>query len=103
MELRAHDEVGAIAGPTGLLPRYQDLRLLFKQDLGRDYSVEAYREQFAVRVPESLAKIDRLFKIYSERVLDTPPRVFELLNQQRQRLEEARSTYGDRIPPDALQ
>ncbi|MBC7186632.1 MAG: phosphoenolpyruvate carboxykinase (GTP), partial [Calditrichaeota bacterium] len=102
MELRAHDDVGAIAGPTGLLPRYEDLRRLFKQVLGRDYPIDAYREQFAVRVPESIAKIDRLLKIYSERVLDTPARLFELLSQQRQRLQEARSIHGDRIAPDAL-
>jgi phosphoenolpyruvate carboxykinase (GTP) len=102
MELRAHDQVGTRACPTGLLPRYEDLRLLFKQVLGKDYSVEAYRQQFAVRIPENLAKIDRLFKIYSERVPDTPRRVFELLGQQRERLEDARRKHGDRILPEEL-
>ncbi len=102
MELRAHDEVGAIAGPTGLLPKYEDLRQLFKQVLGRDYSLRAYRQQFAVRVPEHIAKIARLLKIYTERVHDTPPRVFQLLAEQRQRLEELRRKHGDRVPPDHL-
>ncbi len=102
MELRAHDEVGAIAGPTGLLPKYEDLRQLFKQVLGRDYSLHAYRQQFTVRVPEHIAKIARLLKIYTERVHDTPPRVFQLLAEQRQRLEELRRKHGDRVPPDHL-
>jgi len=59
MELRVHGEVGAIRTPTGLVPRYEDLVPLFAEVRGKDYAKEAYVEQFTLRVPENLAKMDR--------------------------------------------
>jgi len=102
MELRVHDDVGAIETPTGLIPKYQDLKRLFEEVLDKEYSEEDYIKQFMVRVPENLAKIDRLTEIYRVRVLDTPPIVLEVLEEQRKRLEKARERYGDYIPPDRL-
>lgn len=99
MELRAHKEVGAIETPTGLIPKYQDLKKLFKEVLGRDYSKEDYIKQFTLRVPENLAKIDRIKGIY-KKIPDTPQMLFKLLEEQRQRLNKAREKYGDYIAPN---
>jgi len=99
MELRAHKEVGAIETPTGFIPKYQDLKKLFKEVLGRDYSKEDYLKQFTLRVPENLAKIDRIMGIY-KKIPDTPQILFKLLEEQRQRLNKAREKYGDYISPD---
>ena len=99
MELRTHKDVGAIKIPTGLIPEYKDLRSLFKETLGEDYAEEDYNGQVTVRVPEHLAKIDRLTKIYQSRVTDTPQIVFRVLEEQRQRLVKAREKYGDYIKP----
>ena len=38
MELRVHNEVDAIKIPTGYIPKYEDLRKLFKQVREKDYS-----------------------------------------------------------------
>ncbi len=108
MELRSHKEVGAREAPTGLIPEYEDLKRLFKEVLntaggsanGKDYSKEDYIKQFTTRVPENLAKIDRIIKIYRTKVPDTPQIVFDMLEAQRQRLKEAREKYGDYISPD---
>ncbi|HID06963.1 MAG TPA: phosphoenolpyruvate carboxykinase (GTP), partial [Armatimonadetes bacterium] len=100
MELRVHGDVDAIRTPTGFIPKYDDLKRLFKQTLGKDYSKEDYVKQFTLRVPENLAKIDRLIEIYTVRVHDTPSILFDVLEQQRERLEMARAKYGDYIPPD---
>jgi phosphoenolpyruvate carboxykinase (GTP) len=35
MELRVHNEVGAIKTPTGYIPKYEDLRKLFKAGAGQ--------------------------------------------------------------------
>ncbi|MBA7599217.1 Phosphoenolpyruvate carboxykinase [GTP] [subsurface metagenome] len=99
MELRAHKEVEAIETPTGLIPKYQDLKKLFKEVLGRDYPKEDYLKQFTLRVPENLAKIDRIMGIY-KKIPDTPQMLFKLLEEQRQRLNKAREKYGDYISPD---
>ena len=102
MELRAHNDVEAIESPTGRIPKYEDLKKLFKQVLDKEYSEEDYKKQFAVRVPESLAKIDRIKEVYETKVADTPKLLFEVLEAQRQRLLEAQKKHGDYITPDKL-
>ncbi len=100
MELRVHGEAGAIRSPTGYLPKYEDLRKLFKRVLSKDYSKEDYVKQFTIRVPENLAKIERVQRFYQENVSDTPAELFEILDQQRRRLVEARERFGDYISPE---
>ncbi|MFH1624745.1 MAG: phosphoenolpyruvate carboxykinase domain-containing protein, partial [Pseudomonadota bacterium] len=100
IELRVHDEVGCIETPTGRIPKYVDLRRLFKEVLNKEYTKEDYDKQFMTRVPENLAKIDRITEIYKTKVSDTPKELFEVLEKQRQRLIKARERYGDYITPD---
>ncbi len=102
MELRAHREAAAIETPTGRIPRYVDLRNLFREVLGRDYLREDYIEQFTIRVSENLSKIDRIVNIYREKIPSTPGKVFRVLEEQRQRLLEARKKHGPYITPDKL-
>ena len=103
MELRAHNEVPAVRTPTGLVPRYEDLKELFQKVLGKDYPQEAYKKQFQVRVPECLAKLDRIEKIYREMVKDTPAVLFKVLEEQRKRLMEAKERFGDYIEPEKFE
>ena len=98
-ELRVNGEVDAIETPTGMIPKYEDLARLFKENLKLDYTKENYIEQFTIRIPENLAKLDRVEKIYREKVSDTPQQVFETFDSARSRLKEARDEYGDYISP----
>ncbi len=102
MELRVHMEAGAIESPTGYIPEYKDLRGLFKQVLKKDYRKEDYIRQFTIRVPENLAKIERVEKFYRKNVARTPTELFLVLNQQRKRLLQARNSFGDYISPESL-
>jgi len=102
MERRVHGEIDAIEGPTGWLPKYEDLRPLFKQVLGKDYSHEDYVGQFTIRVPENLAKIDRVEAFHRNVVADAPPVLFEVLAAQRERLLQARKRFGDYIAPESF-
>ncbi len=101
-ELRANGDVEAIDTPTGRIPKYEDLKRLFKEVLNKDYSLEDYNKQFMVRVPESLAKIERIKKIYETDVMDAPKVLFHTLEAQKQRLIEAQTKHGDYITPDKL-
>lgn len=100
MELRVHNEMEAIKTPTGYIPRYDDLKKLFKQVLNTDYSKEDYIRQFTIRVPENLAKIDRIKKIYESTVANTAPVVFKVLKEEKRRLIEARTKYGNYVSPE---
>lgn len=99
MEFRVHNEVNAIKIPTGYIPLYEDLKYLFKEVLGREYNETDYMKQFMIRVPENLAKIERIKKIYHSQVKDTPEIVFKVLEEERKRFEEAQNEYGDYISP----
>ena len=102
MELRSHNEVSAIKTPTGLVPKYDDLKRLFKEVLKKDYSKEAYDKQFMLRVPENLAKIERIKKIYENKaqIPDAPEVLFRVLEEQKVRLMQAKEKFGDYITPD---
>ena len=100
MELRVNGEVGAIESPTGFLPKFEDLKALFKQVLNKDYTKEDYQNQFTIRVSENLAKIERVQRFYQENVADTPLEMFGILYLQRERLLKAKKNFGDYIAPD---
>jgi phosphoenolpyruvate carboxykinase (GTP) len=100
MELRVHGEVDAIKTPTGYIPNYEDLRRLFKQVRNEDYSKEDYVKQFSIRVKENMAKIKRVRRFYKENVTYTPEAVFWTLNQQYERLLNAKEKYGNYISPE---
>jgi len=99
MELRVHNEVEAIKTPTGLIPRYEDLKNLFKEVLNKNYSKEDYEKQFSLRVPEYLAKMERVEQIY-RKMSDAPEVLFKVVGEQKRRLKEAREKFGDYIPPE---
>ncbi|KPJ64302.1 phosphoenolpyruvate carboxykinase [candidate division WOR-1 bacterium DG_54_3] len=102
MELRTHGDVSAIKTPTGYMPEYKDLKKLFKEVLGREYTKEDYIKQFTLRIPENLAKIKRIAEIYKTKVPDTPHILFEALEAQKQRLEIIKKNLGDYVSPEAL-
>jgi len=98
-ELRVNGDVDAVETPTGLIPKYEDLAKLFKDKLDREYSQTDYVQQFIIRIPENLAKLDRVEKIYREKVIDTPGILFETFDRVRKRLKEAGDKHGDYISP----
>jgi len=70
--------------------------------LKKKYSREDYVEQFTIRVPENLAKIERVQKFYQENVSDTPLELFGILYLQRERLLRARAVR-DYISPEKFE
>ncbi len=98
MELRVHKDVKARKTPTGLIPLYEDLFPIFKSLLNKDYQKEDYIKQFTIRVPENLAKIERVKEFWKNQ--NGPQEVFDILEEQEKRLIEAREKFGDYISPE---
>ena len=98
-ELRVNGDVEAIKTPGGYIPLYEDLARLFRENLDHDYTQAEYVEQFTTRVPELLAKIDRIETIYKEKVSDAPALMYEVFSAQRKRLKDAQDKHGDNISP----
>ena len=66
---------------------------------GKDYTRDDYVRQFTIRVPENLAKLDRVEKIYREKVSDTPQILYDTFAEVRSRLKAAQAKDGDYISP----
>jgi len=99
MELRIHGDVDAISCPTGQIPCYDDLVKLFKQVRGKTYTKDDYIKQFTIRVPENIAKIERVEKYHRENVPNSPQIVYDTLEATRRRLNEARDKHGEYVSP----
>ncbi len=101
MELRVHRDVDAIETPTGHIPYYEDLKKLFSEVLGKDYSKEDYDKQFTFKSQANLDKIERIKAYYKEKAPDIDGKFFEVLDEQKVRIIEAKNKYGDVIAPDS--
>ena len=102
MERRVHGEVGARRGPTGFIPRYEDLHVLFREVLGKPYRPEEYREQFTIRIPQLLRKMERVEDFVRESMPDAPPQVSRILAENKKRLEDLQREHGEFVPPELL-
>jgi len=99
MELRVYNEVSGITTPLGYIPKFEDLKRLFREVLDKNYTEKDYSEQFKIRIPENLNKIARMQEIYQTGVKDTPQIVYYILDRQHARLIEALKKYGDYPSP----
>ncbi|MHC4913362.1 MAG: phosphoenolpyruvate carboxykinase (GTP) [Planctomycetota bacterium] len=98
-ELRANGDVDAIKTPTGLIPKYEDLAQLFNDHLNAEYIQADSVQQFTIRMPENLAKLDRVEKIYRDKVPDTPQILYDTFDDVRKRLKSTQEKHGDYISP----
>ncbi|MDD5070858.1 MAG: phosphoenolpyruvate carboxykinase domain-containing protein, partial [Candidatus Omnitrophica bacterium] len=99
MRERADGSVGALLTPTGLIPKYNDLKQLFKDVLNKEYSKDDYLEQFSLRVDKNLAKIERMRNIYTD-LSDIPEVLFNQLKSQEQRLIDCQREFGNYVKPE---
>ncbi len=103
MDLRVNGEVEARRSPTGFIPKYEDLKPLFQNILDQNFTEEQYEELFTIRIPELLAKTERIESVYRDKVKDTPEIVFKLLAEQKNQLKGAKQQYGEYIKPTQLE
>ncbi|MHA1871272.1 MAG: phosphoenolpyruvate carboxykinase (GTP) [Promethearchaeota archaeon] len=96
-EGRMHDEYEAIKTPLGYLPKYEDLRDLFKEIFNRDYSKEEYAEQFAIRTQKLLEKIQRMKQLFEEE--NYPEFLWNILKEQEKELKALKSEKGEMVSP----
>ena len=101
-ESRFHGEIDAIETPIGFIPKYDDLKELFKLYLNKSYSEEEYIEQFTMRIAKLLAKLDRI-EVNFKKEENMPQFFWDVLNKQRKNLNDLKEKSGkDLISPSAL-
>jgi phosphoenolpyruvate carboxykinase (GTP) len=102
LERRAHNDVAAIDTPIGYLPKYEDLKRLFKERIGKDYPKELYTKQFSLYIDNILARIELQLEAYGKEQ-NLPAKLFEVLKQQREALTALKDKYGPIVTPAQLE
>jgi phosphoenolpyruvate carboxykinase (GTP) len=100
LELCAHGDVETIDTPIGLIPKYDDLKELFA-GIDKTYSKDLYDKQFSLYVDNLIGRIDLQEEAYRKEQ-DTPPRLFEIYEEQRTGLVALRAEYGPIVTPEQL-
>ncbi|MFW9818319.1 MAG: phosphoenolpyruvate carboxykinase (GTP) [Candidatus Thorarchaeota archaeon] len=91
-EGRVHNDFKAISTPIGYLPKFIDLKTIFKQYLDKDYKEEDYIEQFSIRPSKLLEKLDRIERMYKKET-GVPKFFWKIFNNQRKNLLELKNKF----------
>jgi phosphoenolpyruvate carboxykinase (GTP) len=101
-EGRTKSDFSAIKTPIGYLPKYEDLKNLFKLELDKEYSQEDYIEQFTLRIYPLLDKLKRAEEMYKAEK-EIPKFFWDVLLKQRSELIDLQKKFGkDKITPSDL-
>lgn len=93
MEGRVRHEFGAVETPVGFIPRYRDLKDLFRNIFGKEYSRQDYEQQFTIRAAKLIGRFGRVKQILREE--PGIPKVFDdHMEHQVHRLREAIKKFG---------
>jgi phosphoenolpyruvate carboxykinase (GTP) len=101
LERRFHNEVEAIETPIGFIPKYADLKALFKDVIGKEYSEDLYTRQFSLYVDNIVARIDLQIGAYGKEK-NLPELCMTVLNDQKKGLLDLKARYGGVVKPSDL-
>jgi len=102
LERRAHHEVDAIETPIGFIPKYEDLKKLFKERIAKQYPKQLYVKHFSLYIDHIIGRIDMQVDAYGKEK-NIPDRLFDILKEQRQELAALKEKYGPIVSPEQLQ
>jgi phosphoenolpyruvate carboxykinase (GTP) len=99
LERYAYDEVEYISTPIGNLPKYEDLKALFKDIINKDYTKELYTKQFSLYLDNILQRVELQQEAYSKEK-NIPQTLFDILAEQKQQLLKLKDAHGSIVAPD---
>jgi phosphoenolpyruvate carboxykinase (GTP) len=98
---RAKGEVDAIDTPIGHLPKYDDLKALFKNVINKEYPRELYDKQFSIYVDKIQGRIDLQREAFGKEE-NIPGTLFEVYDEWAAGLKTLKDKYGAIVTPDQL-
>ncbi len=102
LERLAHDEVNVIKSPIGHLPKFDDLKDLFKFIIDKDYTEELYIHQFSLYIENIVARMDMQIEAYGKEP-GISGKLFEILREQKDGLLALKKIYGPVVTPSQLE
>ena len=98
-EGRTYGEYTAYETPTGFIPKYEDLKVLFKDLLGEDYSLEEYTYQFSIRCDAWVAKLERAKAFFVDMAPTLSQDVYAYWDKKIEDFKASKAKYGNDIKP----
>jgi phosphoenolpyruvate carboxykinase (GTP) len=101
LELLAHKEIETIDTAIGHIPKYEDLKKLFKEKIDKEYPEDLYNMQFSLYVDNIIGRIDLQTEAYGKDA-HIPKRLFEIYEEQKKDLLALKEKYGPVVTPAQL-
>lgn len=101
-EGRIHGEYEAYETPTGLIPKYGDLKKLFADLIDEEYDEDAYTYQFTFRCDKWIAKIERVINWYQKMDSNISSTIIDYWKSAKENLEQVKAKYGAEIKPGSF-
>ncbi len=98
LERYAHHEVEYLITPIGNLPKYEDLKILFKHIINKEYTKDLYLKQFSLYLDNIIGRIDLQKDAYAKEK-GVPHILFNILNRQKEALLILKKTHGSIVEP----
>jgi len=99
LERYAHAEIGYLSTPIGNLPKYEDLKSLFKDIINKEYPKDLYVKQFSLYLDNIIKRIEFQEAAYAKekRLPETLPKI---LAEQKKELQALKTAHGSIVTPD---
>lgn len=98
LERYAHGEMGFLSTPIGNLPRYGDLKALFRDIIDKEYPQALYDKQFSLYTDKIIQRISLQEAAYAKEE-NIPRQLFDILGEQKAALRELREKKGAIVLP----
>jgi phosphoenolpyruvate carboxykinase (GTP) len=101
MALMHQGKVETIWTPIGRIPKYQDLKRLFKEVIDKEYEKDLYTKQFSLYVENLIQRVDMsITEFAKEKGMDDA--FFDILDTWRRDLVALKVTVGAIVTPDQM-
>lgn len=101
MALMHQRKVETIWTPIGYIPKYSDLKKLFAEMIGKDYSKKTYIKQFSLYIDNLVSRIDMSVEEFAKEK-GMPDEFFHVLDTWRRDLKALKSVIGPIVTPDQM-
>ncbi|MCP3967903.1 MAG: phosphoenolpyruvate carboxykinase (GTP) [Lentisphaerae bacterium] len=98
-EGRVYGDYEAYETPTGFIPKYEDLKVLFKELLDEDYCEADYTYQFSFRCDAWVAKLERAKAFFADMAPTLPQSVYDYWDKKIAQFEAVKAKYGAEVKP----
>ena len=101
MALMHQGKVETIWTPIGRIPKYQDLKKLFRDVIGKEYEKEIYTKQFSLYTDNLITRVDMSVVEFAKEkgMVDE---FFHVLDTWRRDLAALKATIGSIVTPDQM-